>query len=534
MWNFFELFDWPKFLAWLAILLFGLQLLENSVSNIWETTQNWIKKYTKWKFKSIIMWIVVTAILQSSTVVSLIITAFVGTGVIGLVEWVGMMIWANIGTTFLDNIMAFLSFESGIIDIKKYIFVIMWVSGILWFFFKSKKALFDWLFWLSIIFLGIDYIKSTMTILTQIIDLNAISHYNMIVFVLIWVVVTAAIRSSSSVILMSITALNAWVINLPIGFAIMIWANIWTCITALQWAIGKNSLTKRIAYSHLFFNIFTAIIFGIFFKFSIYIFSQLNSYLASILHYHLSDEKTLMLFIGWFDIIGAIALYPFIWYFVKFLILIFPDKVSQNIPMLYIDKINGLTWKYAMESLTKDIQSYYERCKKYNLDQIQVHHWQDNAAKYKEYNDLKTIYEKIIKYISNLDQVKLSNESNTTLLQNIMNDSFYSVKYLEDIDHNIYKLYLSNEPIYHEYFDYFSKTIDKLYILLLDYNSNQSAIAKLLSDIKIDDQFFINKFVDKNNWVDDINWLSDIITIHKYYFISCEDMVEACQKLSKI
>lgn len=534
--HFFEVFDWAKFLAGLAMLLFGLDLLEESVSNIWETAQFYIKKYSKWLFRSIIIWLIATTVLQSSSVVSLIIIAFVWSGVVWIIEWVGMIMWANIWTTIMDNLVAFFSFNDDLFDIKKVIRPMIWFGGVLWFFIKKYRHLFYAIFGIGIIFLWLDFMKIAMKVLPDLININSIIWYPIIIFWVLWVFMAAAMHSSSGTVLMTIAALNAWVINLPMWIAIIIWANIWTCITAVEWSLWKWAIAKKIAYSHIFFNVFTAIFFAVFFYQFVWLFTSLNEYISSYLWYEPKPEKTLILFTLLFDVIGSIIIYILIKYFLNFLNWLVPDDQGQNIPLLYIDKIDSLTWKFALEALTKDIVWFHELCKQYNLDQINVYHGQDNGEKFKKYNHLKNTYEKIIKYIANLDNVKLPKWSSTVKLQNIMNSSFYSVKYLEDIDHNIYKLYTTNNHVCKEYFDYFVSETSTLYAKLQDAKNseNKKIIHDLLSDIRIDDQYFIEKFVNYKSDVDSINGISDILTIHKYYYISCEDIVEADHIISNL
>lgn len=532
--HFFEIFDWAKFLAGLAILLFGLNLLEECSSSIWETAQSWIKKYTKWVFKSIIIWTVVTTVLQSSSVVSLIVIAFVWSGVLWLSEWIWMIIGANIWTTIVDNLIAFFSFHEWSFNINSIIRPMIWIGGIWWFFIKKYKNLFYGIFGIGILFLGLGFMKEAMSILPSLVNVDIIAWYPIIVFVLFGIFMAGMMHSSSGTMLMTIAAVNSWVLTLEMWVAIIIWANIWTCFTAILGSFGKSYISREIANSHLYFNIFTAIIFCLLFPRVIPVLKMLNIYIANLLSYVPSSEKALILFVFLFDTIWAIIVYPFMKYFIKFIAWITPKDKSQNMPLLFIEKLDGLTWKYAMEALSKDVKAFYEKCKKYNLDQINLQHGQDNATKFKQYNDLKYIYEKIIKYISSMDQVKLPKVVDTTVLQNIINNCFYSVKYLEDIDHNIYKLFLSENKVCQEYFDYFVKTTNQLYIYLDDYKKNEWLVSKMLSDIQIDDQYFIDKFVNKNSDIDSINGISDIITIHKYYFISCEDIVDASLILSNL
>lgn len=77
--------------------------------------QRLIKTYTKGAWRSITVGTIVTTILQSSSVVSLIILAFVGSGVIPLLEGVGLIVGANLGTTIMDGLVTFFGLK---FDIK--------------------------------------------------------------------------------------------------------------------------------------------------------------------------------------------------------------------------------------------------------------------------------------------------------------------------------------------------------------------------------------------------------------------------------
>lgn len=529
-----NLFDFAGFGAWLAMLLYWLNLLEDSVSGLWENAQQLIKKYTKGKFKSIIIWLLATTVLQSSSVVSLIIIAFVWSGVIWITEWVGMIIWANIWTTLMDNLVAFLSFSDGNgFSIKDLIYPMLWIWWILWFFIKKYRFVLYGIFGLWLMFMGLDFMKWAMSVLPELVDLETLSQYPIFIFFLIWLLMAGAMHSSSWVTLLTITALATKIINLRMWLAIMIWANIWTCVTAIMWAIWKWATSKQIAYSHLFFNIITAIFFGIIFARLPEIMQYANTHLARWIWYESSDEKALIWFIIFFDIVGAIIIYPFMDYFIMWIQKLLPESKQKS--ELYIDRIDDLKWEFAIENLKKDILWFFENCKSYNLEQIQIHSGKDNSNKFKKYNHLKNIHDRLMKYISSLDQMKLPLWTNTDILQNIINNAFYSVKYLEDIDHNMYQLYASDNPICKEYFDYFSRTTNKLYVQIDNYLSDkqqdESIIKSNLSDIWIQDSEYINKFTDNNSNIENVQSMSDIITIHKYYYISCENLVQAAKDI---
>ena len=124
----YENFDLWKLMAGLGIFLFGMVLLEESVKSLsGRAFRRMIRLYTDTRLKAIGSGTLVTAILQSSSAVSLMVLAFVGAGVMSMQNGVGVMMGSNIGTTFTAWIVATLGFK---VKIESFALPLIGIGGI--------------------------------------------------------------------------------------------------------------------------------------------------------------------------------------------------------------------------------------------------------------------------------------------------------------------------------------------------------------------------------------------------------------------
>ena len=106
------LFDHWQFLAGLGIFLFGMYLLEESVKLLaGRSLRTLIRRATDTRLKGLLVGITTTALLQSSSAVSLMVLAFVGAGLMSLANAVAVILGTNIGTTATAWIVALAGFE---------------------------------------------------------------------------------------------------------------------------------------------------------------------------------------------------------------------------------------------------------------------------------------------------------------------------------------------------------------------------------------------------------------------------------------
>ena len=95
-----------QFLWWLWFFLFWMNYLEQAVSSVTNGWfKNFMKKFTSSSSKSFLSWILITTILQSSNVMSVLVLAFVGTGILSLTSALAVILWVNIGTMIPTSVL---------------------------------------------------------------------------------------------------------------------------------------------------------------------------------------------------------------------------------------------------------------------------------------------------------------------------------------------------------------------------------------------------------------------------------------------
>ena len=158
----FDLDIWKLF-AGLGIFLFGMSLIEESVKSLsGRSFRRIIRMYTNGKLRSIGTGAFVTALLQSSSAVSLMVLAFVGAGVMTMQNAIGVILGSNIGTTFAAWIIATIGFKIKIESLASP-FIGLGAFGLIFFRPSSKPLLITKLFiGFGFLFLGLDFMKSSV------------------------------------------------------------------------------------------------------------------------------------------------------------------------------------------------------------------------------------------------------------------------------------------------------------------------------------------------------------------------------------
>ena len=153
--------DLWKLLAGLGIFLFGMLLIEESVKALSRRAfRRIIRMYTNGRLRSIGSGALVTALLQSSSAVSLMVLAFVGAGVMNMQNAIGVIMGSNIGTTLTAWIIATIGFK---IKIESLALPFIGLAAIGLIFFKpSSKP-----FLVTRLLIGLDFMKGSVESFAQ-------------------------------------------------------------------------------------------------------------------------------------------------------------------------------------------------------------------------------------------------------------------------------------------------------------------------------------------------------------------------------
>ncbi len=192
-------FDYWKLLAGVGIFLFGMQLLETSVKDLsGKAFRRIIRDYTNTRLKAIANGVLVTAILQSSSAVSLMVLAFVGAGIMQMENAVGVIIGSNIGTTLTAWIVATVGFKMKI-EAFALPFIGIAAAGLVLFRPGTRTAhLTRLLIGFGFLFLGLDYMKTSVEHFAKDFDPQHLRNLALWTYLLIGILLTAVMQASAA------------------------------------------------------------------------------------------------------------------------------------------------------------------------------------------------------------------------------------------------------------------------------------------------------------------------------------------------
>jgi len=512
--------------AGVAILLFGMIMLEEGFKVFTKgPLQNFLKKATDKLYKSISVGALVTAFIQSSSLVSVITISFISAGLISLSGGLGLIFGANIGTTATAWLVAGFGLKIKISALA----MPMLVFGIIFSFQKkeSYKGLGNVLAGLGFFFLGIHYMKEGFDVFKEYIDLSqyAVSGFlGVIIYTGIGIIITTILQSSSATLALILTALAAGQIEYQNALALAIGANVGTTITAILGSLSSNIAGKRLAGAHLIFNVVTGVV-AISFIFPLV---RLVDYLASLFGIA-NDDFTLKLalFHTIFNIIGVIIMIPFIKKLEKFLLKFFKDKANKDKEIDEPKFLNEAVLEFPGTVITtlfreshylfknpifeivshalnihrEDIKSdkkLKKIVKKSHID-MQI----DVEELY--YKKVKTIYGEILRYAATAQKELKLNEVQNKAVNDIKTANRKMVEIIRDVrelNKNVtHTLEIDNKYLQEEYDD-FRKKISKVLRVIYHFRKkeNSKKYAKQLNTLKKEAKDNIrqsNKTIDK-------------------------------------
>ncbi len=348
-----------KLAAGLAIFLYGMFLLEDAVKVLsGKAFRQMIRLYTNGRLRSVGSGAFITAILQSSSAVSLMVLAFVGAGVMSMENGIGVMMGANIGTTLTAWIVAAFGFK---IKIESLAFPLLACAGLISMVINRSSKLFQLsrlLIGFGFLLLGLNFMKSSVEAYANQVDLAVLAGYGPWLYLLFGILMTALMQASAASIAIILTGLNGGLINFEIAAAMVIGANIGTTITVLLGSIGGIQVKKRVSISHLIFNIVTGLI-------AFAALAPLSQVVGLFFDTTTNAVMGLALFHTLFNIIGVIVFLPFIGLLSRFLLRVIPEH--KETLTVYLNNTSTEVPDVATDSLRKETLHLFEECQLYIL-----------------------------------------------------------------------------------------------------------------------------------------------------------------------
>ncbi len=237
----------------LALFLFGMEQMADALKAVaGERMKVILAKLTTNRFMGAATGAFVTAIIQSSSVTTVLVVGFITAGLMSMAQSIGVIMGANIGTTITAQIVAF--------KVTKAALLMVAVGFSMLFFSKQEKIkqYGGMLMGLGLVFFGMSVMSDAMKPLRSFepfLDLMT-SMENPLIGILVAAAFTGLVQSSSATTGIVIVMASQGFITLQAGIALAFGANIGTCVTAVLASIGKPREAVRAAVVHVLFNVF--------------------------------------------------------------------------------------------------------------------------------------------------------------------------------------------------------------------------------------------------------------------------------------
>ena len=257
--------DTWKFLAGLGLFLYGMTLLEKVLKKLsGRSFKLFLGKFTQRLPYAITGGALITGLLQSSSVVSLLVLALVEAGTITFRNALGIILGSNVGSTLTSWIVATIGFK---IDIESYASLVVGIFAIGMFFVREQKRLYNYFrlfFSLGILFMGLGFMKTSGEYFVNSLDFETFSQYGLWIFVMMGFAVTILMQSSSATVAITLTALYTGAIMFPMAAAVVIGSELGTTIKLVLASLKGTSDKKRVAWGNFIFNFVTCAVAFIF------------------------------------------------------------------------------------------------------------------------------------------------------------------------------------------------------------------------------------------------------------------------------
>lgn len=327
----------------LAFFLYGISIMSSALEKIaGGKLEKILKKMTSNPIKSLALGAGVTAVIQSSSAVTVMLVGLVNSGIMNLSQTVSVIIGANIGTTMTAWILSLAGIQ-GTSDIiikmlkpESFSPILALIGVIMIMAAKSnkRKSIGTVFMGFAILMFGMQVMAGAMSPLADMPSFRQIliAFTNPVLGLLVGLIVTVIIQSSSASIgiLQALTLVGG--VSYGVAIPIILGQNVGTCISAVLSAIGVNTNAKRVAGVHVIYNLLSiAICFPLFIILN-YIFH------FAFLKTDISPAGVAIVHTG-YNLITAAILFPFGKFIEKLAIISIPEKKEKSKHVFLDDRL---------------------------------------------------------------------------------------------------------------------------------------------------------------------------------------------------
>ncbi|MGQ1910691.1 Na/Pi cotransporter family protein [Marinifilum sp. RC60d5] len=252
--------DILRLIGSLGLFLYGMKLMSEALQKVaGDKMRSILAAMTSNRVKGVMTGVLITALIQSSSATTVMVVSFVNAGLLSLVESVGVIMGANVGTTVTAWLISILGFKVSMSAIS------LPLIGLgLPFLFSQNRSKKNWgelIMGFALLFIGLQFLKTSMPDIKNNHEiLNFLANYtdmgfgSTLLFMGIGTLLTILIQSSSATMALTLVMCNSGWVSFEIAAAMVLGENIGTTITANLAAMIANTSAKRAARAHLIFN----------------------------------------------------------------------------------------------------------------------------------------------------------------------------------------------------------------------------------------------------------------------------------------
>ena len=426
----------------LALFLYGMNMMGDGLEKIsGGKLEQILEKMTDKTYKGVLLGCAVTAVIQSSSAVTVMVVGFVNSGIMELSRAIGVIMGANIGTTATAWILSLTGIDgdSLIVNLLKpssFAPVLAVIGVFLLLFSKSdkRKNIGGIIAGFGILMMGMEFMSDSMSGLADNQQFTSIllKFSNPVLGILAGMILTAIIQSSSASvgILQALSLTGA--VSFGTAFPIVLGQNIGTCVTALIASVGTNKNAKRAAMAHLYFNIIGVVL-------DVALFYGGNAIFQFDFLQNTVTPSQIAIIHSVFNIFSTLVMLPFTKQLEKLAYMTIKDgkKGKEDAPVL-LDERFLLTPSYAVEKSREVTVQMADLVEKTAMTAFSLlkNYKSEKASKISE-NEKKTDkYEEILEtYLVKVSALQLSDEDskNVFILHHAIEDLEKISDYCEDI-----------------------------------------------------------------------------------------------------
>ena len=360
-------------LGGLGIFLLGMKQISDGLQAVaGPRMRKLVAAATSNRIAGVLTGTIVTAIIQSSSVTTVMVVGMVTSGIMTLLQAINVIIGANIGTTATAWLVA--SFPKiGIATIMG----IIGAASVIYLFAKRESWKYLGLIFLGLglIFFGLEFMNGSMSPISGSPELreamsmfsavdasNSFTVLGMLKCILVGTIATAIVQSSSATTGVAIILVTTGSINFYTAATLVLGMNIGTTITAWLAALGAPTNARRAALAHTLFNIIGVILMTPFFPLMLPVIGSLFG-----LQDGLSDDPNRIAFAvagvhTAFNAINTCLFLPLVRPFAWCITRIIPDAKVREMPRLTVLNPRKLAPAVALEQARKEVEAMSRRC----------------------------------------------------------------------------------------------------------------------------------------------------------------------------